>query len=191
METNYFNVTEVFQITEDMSESNRIERSNELCETLIFQKSEKFHPNCDDSFSVFNEFSKPESVFLSSSDQLGESFGIEKTKGIENSEDLGRSFILSSTDGFSISDLSCEVTNKVTFSNIFDATMNFNGSNIYRKSGNLFEPRDESLYTRGFADTVWIVCIVVLFITGTFFFGWSTSLEYLLFEVKEEEQSVL
>jgi hypothetical protein len=65
--------------------------------------------------------------------------------------------------------------------------MNFDGSDLYRESSNLFDPRDESIYAKGFTDTVWILCIVVLFVTGTFFLGWSISLEYLFFEVKEEE----
>jgi hypothetical protein len=72
------------------------------------------------------------------------------------------------------------------FSNKFDIALDFNGSNLYRESSNLFDLRDESIYAKGFTDTVWIICIVVLFVTGTFFLGWSTSLEYLFFEVKEE-----
>jgi hypothetical protein len=176
----------VFSSSGQLCESNKIEDSNEFCVKLIFYKSEKFNPSYNNSFSISKKVSKPESVF-SSSDKLCESAWIDKTKEVENGEDLKRNFTLSNAECFSISNQSFQVTNKVTFSNNFDATMNFDGSNFYRESSNLFGLRDESLYTKGFTDTVWIICILVLFVTGTFFLGWSTSLEYLFFEVKEEE----
>jgi hypothetical protein len=40
-----------------------------------------------------------------------------------------------------------------------------------------------------FVSFVWIVCIAILFVTGTFFFGWSIYSEMRLANVKEDTTS--
>jgi hypothetical protein len=59
------------------------------------------------------------------------------------------------------------------------------GTIIITDNGTVFALKSQLIISDTFS--IWILCIVVLLVTGTFFLGWSTSLELRFFHMKEEE----
>jgi hypothetical protein len=59
------------------------------------------------------------------------------------------------------------------------------GTIIITDNGTVFALKSQLIISDTFS--IWILCIVVLLVTGTSFLGWSASLELRFFHMKEEE----
>jgi hypothetical protein len=123
-----------------------------------------------DSYQTFPVTVPIQSVYPSISDK----FHVSKTSSEENRSILSESLEHSISGKFPLSWRESESENELS------------GSTTIGKNDSAFILNNQVIVVSG-EISVWISCIVILFVTGTFFLGWSTSLEYLFFDLKEEE----
>jgi hypothetical protein len=188
-------MSELLSQTQFMSFSNHLEEKEEL---FTNKRSEVFsmgNTQCSGSIgvrSVVNSFNSDDDKVLSRLSDFSEHW---RSENITESKIFSEMNVMSKEESPLISrnlSVNKDITSLLTEGSSINAESLLLSDIMFvssRKSVSEGDFDDKEVVIERFVSFVWIVCITILFVTGTFFFGWSIYSEMRLANVKEDTTS--